>query len=130
MSLVARYLEEHGIPTVVVGSARDIVEHCGVPRFLFSDIPLGNPCGRPWQRDEQLEVVAEALDMLAEAPAPGLTWLSAAVWPHDPAWRTRYGRVGPDNAAALAATGDERRLNRAALRQQDASGNASAEAGA
>ena len=26
MSLVARYLEEHGIPTVVFGCARDIVE--------------------------------------------------------------------------------------------------------
>ncbi len=25
----------------------DIVEYCGVPRFLFSDFPLGNAAGRP-----------------------------------------------------------------------------------
>ena len=30
MSLVARHLEEAGLPTVVMGSARDIVEECGV----------------------------------------------------------------------------------------------------
>ena len=48
MSLVARLLEEAGIPTVILGSGKDIVEYCGVPRFLFSDFPLGNPCGVPW----------------------------------------------------------------------------------
>ena len=41
MSLVARHLESSGISTVVIGSARDIVEECGVPRFLFVDFPLG-----------------------------------------------------------------------------------------
>jgi len=35
VSLVARHLETNGIPTVVLGCAKDIVEHCGVPRFLF-----------------------------------------------------------------------------------------------
>ena len=40
MSLVARYLEAHGMPTVIIGSALDIVERCGVPRFLFVDFPL------------------------------------------------------------------------------------------
>jgi D-proline reductase (dithiol) PrdB len=43
ISLVARHLETNGIPTVIVGSALDVVEHCGVPRFYFTDFPLGNP---------------------------------------------------------------------------------------
>jgi hypothetical protein len=30
-----------------MGCAKDIVEHVGVPRFLFSDFPLGNAAGRP-----------------------------------------------------------------------------------
>ena len=42
VSLVARLLEENGIATVVMGCAKDIVEHVGVPRLLFSDFPLGN----------------------------------------------------------------------------------------
>jgi hypothetical protein len=36
VSLVARHLEADGLPTVIMGCAKDIVEHCGVPRFLFS----------------------------------------------------------------------------------------------
>ena len=47
MALVARHLEAAGLPTVVMGAAKDIVELCGVPRFLFSDFPLGNAAGRP-----------------------------------------------------------------------------------
>ena len=54
MSLVARHLEANGLPTVIVGSALDVVEYCGVPRFLFTDFPLGNPCGLPWNRDHRL----------------------------------------------------------------------------
>ena len=53
VSLTARYLEEHGIPTVVLGCAKDIVEHCGVPRFVFSDFPLGNAAGKPHDEASQ-----------------------------------------------------------------------------
>ena len=47
VSLVARLLEQSGIASVVMGCAKDIVEHVGVPRLLFSDFPLGNAAGRP-----------------------------------------------------------------------------------
>jgi D-proline reductase (dithiol) PrdB len=60
VSLVARHLEANGIPTVIIGSARDVVEHCGVPRFYFTDFPLGNPCGHPWRPDMQREIVRQA----------------------------------------------------------------------
>jgi hypothetical protein len=65
--LVARHLEANGIPTVIVGSARDIVEYCGVPRFLFTDFPLGNPCGHPWDREMQEAIVRQAVGLLATA---------------------------------------------------------------
>ncbi|MFP5405724.1 MAG: glycine reductase, partial [Gammaproteobacteria bacterium] len=45
VSLVARHLESNGIATVIMGCAKDIVEHCGVPRLMFSDFPLGNAAG-------------------------------------------------------------------------------------
>ena len=73
MSLVARHLEADGIATVVVGSARDIVEECGVPRFLFSDFPLGNPCGAPGDRAMQQAIVGYALDLLESATLPRTT---------------------------------------------------------
>ena len=46
VSLAARMLEENGIATVIMGCAKDIAEYAGVPRFLFSDFPLGNAAGR------------------------------------------------------------------------------------
>ena len=51
VSLIARHLEANGISTVVMGCAKDIVEHAAVPRFLFSDFPLGNSAGRPHDQD-------------------------------------------------------------------------------
>ena len=58
---------------MVVGSARDIVETCGVPRFLFVDYPLGNPCGRPWAPAEQKGLFAQALRLLERAYGPRTT---------------------------------------------------------
>ena len=69
MSLVARHLEEHGIPTVVFGCARDIVEHAGVPRFVFCDFPLGSPYGKPLDAAMQRALVGMGLDLLATATA-------------------------------------------------------------
>ena len=63
MSLVARRLEESGVATVVVGSARDIVEEAGVPRFVFVDFPLGNPCGKPGDRAMNRSIVSLALEV-------------------------------------------------------------------
>ena len=47
---------------MVIGSARDVVEECGVPRFLFVDFPLGNPCGKPWDVPMQQALIGEAFD--------------------------------------------------------------------
>lgn len=114
MSLVARHLEANGIPTVVIGSARDIVEHCGVPRFLFTDFPLGNPCGHPDRRDMQREIVRQALDLLQSAAAPRITVSAPFAWKDDPGWRARYGRVDPAERARLLALGAERKAKQKA----------------
>ena len=113
MSLAARHFEENGIPTVVIGSARDIVEHCGVPRFVFSDFPLGNPCGHPWDREMQAATLRLALDVLEGAREPRTTVKSPFGWkPEDPEWRDRYNRVRPEDRERLLAIGDERRRRR------------------
>lgn len=113
MSLVARHLEANGIPTVIIGSALDIVEHCGVPRFVFSDFPLGNPCGHPWDREMQLATLRLALDTLETATAPRTTVRSPFQWKaEDPEWRDRYNRVRPEDRERLLAIGDARRVSR------------------
>ena len=113
MSLVARHLEANFIPTVVVGSARDIVEHCGVPRFLFTDLPLGNPCGHPWDADMQTETLRRALRLLDTATGPRTTVRAPFDWkPDDPNWRDRYNRIRPEDRERLRALGDARRKAR------------------
>ena len=109
MSLVARHLEANGIPSVVVGSARDIVEECGVARFLFSDFPLGNPCGRPWDPVMQRSIVGFALDLLESAVLPRTTVQTPFVWSNHACWKQRYARVDPVQTEKLRQLGEARR---------------------
>ncbi len=89
VSLVARHLEENGVPTVILGTARDIVEHCGVARLVFSDFPLGSPCGEPGKPEIQTAIVATALDLLETAQAPRTTLISPFTWPAGEAWKDK-----------------------------------------
>ena len=109
MSLVARHLEQNGISTVVVGCARDIVEECGVPRFLFSDFPLGNPCGQPYDTDMQQRIVGFALDLFESATLPRTTVQTPYAWSEGDSWKERYARVDPAEAERLRSLGQARR---------------------
>jgi D-proline reductase (dithiol) PrdB len=116
VSLVARHLEGNGMPTVVMGSARDIVEECGVARFLFTDFPLGNPCGRPWDVEMQHAIVGMALDHLECAWAPRTTVQTPFQWP-DESWRKTFMRVDESNREVLARAGEERRRLQAQMKE-------------
>ncbi len=108
MSLVARHLEANGIPTVVLGSARDIVEHCGVPRFVFTDFPLGNSCGKPYDAEMQRRIVSFGLHLLESATAPRTTVQTPFIWSEDSSWRERFLKVEPDDAERLRTMGKQR----------------------
>ena len=102
MSLAARHLEANGISTVIMGCARDIVEHCGVPRFVWSDFPLGNSAGRPFDVESQALTLELALRLLEGAPAARTTVASPLTWTKDPAWKQKYldaGKLSPDEIA-------------------------------
>lgn len=115
MCLVARTLEAAGIPTVIVGSALDIVSHCGAPRHVFTDFPLGNPCGKPYDVAMQRTIVSLALDMLETATAPGAFQQTPFEWGSNE-WRQRYMEIRPQDVERLAAMGVARRSQRQALR--------------
>jgi hypothetical protein len=102
VSLAARHLEAHGIPTVIMGCAKDIVEHCGVPRFLFSDFPLGNAAGKPFDLASQCATLELALCILETAPAARTTVQSPQRWSTDPAWKRDFSNVDTIPADELA----------------------------
>jgi D-proline reductase (dithiol) PrdB len=112
VSLAARHLEEHGIPTVVMGCARDIVEYVGVPRLLFSEFPLGNPAGRPHDADSQAFTLELALRVLESAPAPRTTVQSPLQWSADPAWKLDFSNIAlmaPEEIARRRAEFDRQK---------------------
>jgi hypothetical protein len=93
VSLVARHLEANGIPTVIMGCAKDIVEHCGVPRFLYSDFPLGNSAGKPFDTESQARTLELALRVLETAPGPRTTVQSPLRWRDDADWKPEYSNT-------------------------------------
>ena len=120
-SLTARHLEANGIPTVIVGSARDIVEQVAVPRFVFTDFPLGNPCGAPYDAAMQTSIVGMSLDLLEKAWQPQTTVQTPFHWPTDD-WRANFMRIGEDNIEDLRRQGEERQRRQAARRASVAGG--------
>jgi hypothetical protein len=111
VSLISRHLEANGLPTVIIGSALDIVEWCAVPRFLFVDFPLGNPSGKPWDRAMQLRIVRQGLTLFDRAVGPMTTEHSSERWGDD-GWRARYMAVTDENRADLVRKGEELRRRR------------------
>ncbi len=104
VSLTARHLEANGIPTVVMGCAKDIVEQCGVPRFCFSDFPLGNSAGKPHDPASQAATLDLALQLLELAPGPRTTVQSPQRWAADASWKLDYSnvdRIAPEELERL-----------------------------
>ena len=89
-----------------MGCARDIVEHCGVPRFLFSDFPLGNSAGLPGDPASQHGTLLAALRLLEDAPGPRTTLQSPQRWTGTAGWKADYcnvDRIPPAELARLQA---------------------------
>ncbi len=72
MCLIARHFENNRIPTIILGSALDILESGRPPRVKFLDYPLGFESGRPFDPENQLAVVGAALAGIDNMDAPGI----------------------------------------------------------
>ncbi|MDK1024767.1 MAG: hypothetical protein QGD92_11115 [Gammaproteobacteria bacterium] len=118
MSLVARLLEENGISTVILGSAIDIVEYCGVPRFIFTDFPLGNPCGKPYDKLTQYAIIDQALDLLVNATKARTTIKTPFTWSDNLDWKDNYMRVDDSNRQELLGMGERRRKAQARMKEK------------
>ena len=112
MTLVARTLEAAGVATVVVGAARDVVEHVGAPRFLFSDVPLGNAAGLPRDLGSQDLVIEMALALLESAVAPRTTVQTPLAWPVG-GWKRDYMNLDVLTPEEIARRRAENEANRA-----------------
>lgn len=102
VSLCARALEQSDVATIVMGAAKDIVEYVGVPRFLFSDFPLGNSAGRPKDETSQDFTLDLALELLERAPAARTTVQSPLRWNTSAEWKLDYCNIDRLTAEEIA----------------------------
>jgi len=103
VSLVAHAIESAGIPTVVMGAAKDIVEYVGVARFAFSDVPLGNSAGLPHDPASQAEVLETALRLFESAFLPRTTVQTGARWNDgDHSWKHDFNNLEQLSPEAVA----------------------------
>jgi len=89
VGLIARAVEEAGIPTISLSSAYDLTSLVKPPRTFFVNYPLGHTSGKPFDRENQTAILKEALGKAGEISEPGaivalpyvwddLTWLAGA----------------------------------------------------
>lgn len=64
-------LEERGLPTVTISSARTITELVRPPRSVFLNYPIGHQAGKPFDREGQAAIVGDALHLLETATVAG-----------------------------------------------------------
>ena len=103
-----------------MGCARDIVESAGVPRFWWSDFPLGHSAGKPHD-DSQRETLAGALALFDTATSANTTSVSPQVWSEDDTWKDDFmsiAHLSPEKIAALKADHEKTRATKRAIESQ------------
>lgn len=80
MGLVARVLEERGLPTVLVSTGRDLTAQVMPPRSVFVNFPMGNPFGRAFDVSMQRRILLDALNLVVQAQTAGVLIDLPYVW--------------------------------------------------
>jgi hypothetical protein len=103
VGLIAREIEQRGIPTVSLSSAHSITAAVNPPRAVFVDFPLGRTAGKPGDRDLQRRIMLDALEAVAGIQTPGTIITLPYRWSNDDAWKTSATR-----SAEGAGSADDR----------------------
>ena len=100
MGLVARVVEAAGIPTVTLNMIWPYQRVVGVPRVAAIEHPFGRPYGDVGDAKTQGEVVRAALEVFANAEAPGTIEHLPFRWHEDPK-ETKWHPAEPSPIIAL-----------------------------
>jgi hypothetical protein len=79
VSLIARALEQSGIPTMTLAVAQDVVESVRPPRAVFYKGELGSVAGLPNWPEHQRRVLDESLRLIEPMDQPGTRRLVVAL---------------------------------------------------
>ena len=79
IGLVARAIEEAGIPTMMIAVERSIIDRVRPPRTAFYNGEFGSVVGKPNWKEYQLRVLDESLRWIETFDQPGARKLSVAL---------------------------------------------------
>ncbi|MBI2766930.1 MAG: hypothetical protein HYX53_13595 [Chloroflexi bacterium] len=105
--MLARTIEEAGIPTVIVTMMPALAEKFRLARIVGVEFPFGHAFGLPNDRAMQLEVARLAVRALSEAKEPGYRLDADIEWPIDTV--TAYKDWQPAEASPIVKYNLERR---------------------
>ena len=86
-------------------------------RFLFTDFPLGNPFGKPWDKMMQRSIIDMALELLQSAWQPRTTVQTPFIWSEDEAWREVFMHVSEEKREAYKKAGEARRAEQKKVKE-------------
>jgi hypothetical protein len=86
VGLIARAIEEAGVPTTSLSSAYDLTALVKPPRSFFVNYPLGHTAGKPFDGENQMAILKSALGRAGEITEPGTIMELPLVW-DDPTWQ-------------------------------------------
>ena len=110
VGLIARVVEEAGIPTLCMTSALDITNAVKPPRAVFVNFPLGHQTGKPNQPELQKRIVLDALHQFETIARPGTIVELPYIWDaNDRCWEERDYTRGwmPERPSKEAADREE-----------------------
>ena len=99
--MLARRIEDAGLPTVVVTMMPALASAVLAPRIVGVEFPFGHPFGMPGDRATQRLVLETALTVLAGAPGPGTRVDVDVEWPQPRA--EAYRAWQPKEASPIVA---------------------------
>lgn len=107
MSVLARFVEEAGIPTVVVTMMPEVAARWRAPRIVGVEFPFGHAFGMPEDQVMQRTVAEAAVQLLREATEPESRLDLEIEWPIDD--RTAYRDWQPSEPSPIVAQNIRRR---------------------
>ena len=104
MGLVARVIEEAGIPTVILSMIPAYQPSVGAPRVAAISHPFGRPFGAVGDAETQRAVLRAALRVLETARTPGEVAHLPFRWPEEPK-KTKWEPDEPSPIVAMMLKG-------------------------
>jgi D-proline reductase (dithiol) PrdB len=104
---------EAGIPTISLTLLPFITRRVKVPRALAVGFPFGHPLGKPFDKEQQLSIINDALQGLESITEPGTILDLPYKWPDEDTKKQDWWPLEPPPIAKLRQPqeGENKRRN-------------------